>query len=103
MFTLLLPRFSTVSVMALDLEKLRAIARGEFPTSSKSGVTDVTGVAARVSDVTRTLTSNAWRNDSRNHWCGCSAIGVHGRGWSIPKPELAVWVCEDCWAREKFK
>lgn len=89
--------------MALDLEKLRAIARGEFPTNSENGVTDVTGVIAKVSGVTQTVTNNAWRNDERNHLCGCGAISIHGRGWSLRKPELTVWFCEGCWAREKFK
>jgi len=87
--------------MALDLEKLRAIARGEFPTNSENGVTDVTGVIAEVSGVTQAVTCNAWRNDERIHWCSCGDIGIHGRGWSLRKPELTVWFCEACWARER--
>jgi hypothetical protein len=48
--------------MALDLEKLRAIARGEFPTNSENGVTDVTGVTVEFFGVTQNSNTTFRRN-----------------------------------------
>lgn len=87
--------------MAFDYGGWLSILDYDVSLCLKTHVTGVSGVNAMIGGVTPDVTAETRRGNALNHFCSCGAIGIHGREWSLRKPEYATWSCAACFVRER--